>query len=143
VEHSNTNSANWNKLTRIDSKGNSSQPQSYTYTDNAPLKGANFYRLKQVDPDGKFSYSKIISIDFAPSQIKLYPNPVKNMLTVHGLDPSGITTLSIVDASDKQVQQSNTLSESYTFNLQKLSSGIYYLKVESDKKLIVLTFVKE
>lgn len=138
------NGINFSEIAQVKSKGNSTQPQQYSFEDFNYVNGQNYYRLKQVDNDGKFSYSKIVSVDFpTATTLKLYPNPVKNMLRLEGLNPSINTIISIVDNSGKMLQQINTLSRSYTFNLQKLSAGNYYLKIEADKKVTTLKFVKE
>ncbi len=97
-----------------------------------------------MDNDGKFTYSKIVSVDFVTATtIKLYPNPVKNLLRVEGLNPLINTTLSIIDGSGKIIQQLNTTSRSYTYNLQKLNAGNYYLKIVEDKKITTFKFMKE
>lgn len=85
------------------------------------------------------------NLDFATATtIKLYPNPTKDRMIVEGLDPSVNTILSVIDGSGRLVQQQlSTQSSTYNYNLQNLSAGIYYLKVEVDAKVTVLKFVKE
>jgi len=75
--------------------------------------------------------------------IKLYPNPAKDVLKIEGLNASAKTTLSLFNVSGKMVEQSTTVGETYTFNLQKLAAGSYYITIESDKKMTTLKFVKE
>lgn len=128
----------------VKSKGNSSQQQQYSYEDFNYTTGTNYYRLKQVDIDGKFSYSNIISINFETSPvIKIFPNPVKTVLRIEGLIATENSRLSIIDATGKVLQQISTTSDSYTYNLQKLPPGIYYVKIDSEKKVTTLKFVKE
>jgi hypothetical protein len=65
--------------------GTSNQIMNYSYTDAHTLTGINYYRLKQVDFDGKSEYSKIESVYFDGSisaKISMYPNPVNKMLTI-------------------------------------------------------------
>ncbi len=143
VERS-TNGLSFQQIAAVKSKGNSSQTQQYSYEDFNFSTGQNYYRLKQVDNDGKFAYSKIVSVDLVTATaIRLYPNPVKNILTVEGLNPSANTRLSIFDISGKALQQLNTTGRSYTYNLQQLPAGSYYLKVEAGGKVTTLKFVKE
>jgi ABC-type molybdate transport system substrate-binding protein len=71
---------NFEELTKIKAAGNSSALLRYTSSDYYPFETITYYRLKQVDNDGKFSYSKIISLlgsrlNFA--LVKHYPNPAK------------------------------------------------------------------
>ncbi len=77
------------------------------------------------------------------SSIKLYPNPSKDVATIEGLNPSSKTTLSLFTISGKLLQQSVTMGATYTFNLQKLASGSYYIKIQTDKKSTTANFVKE
>ncbi len=63
---------------------NSRVPADYAFTDNQPFKGLNFYRLKQVDKDGNFSYSAIVVVDASlpfVQDLRVSPNPVSSVLT--------------------------------------------------------------
>jgi choice-of-anchor B domain-containing protein len=63
----------------------SGTPSSYLYDDESPARGINFYRLKQVDQDGKISYSEIRYVfHYLSNQaIKLFPNPIVNRGEMH------------------------------------------------------------
>lgn len=76
-------------------------------------------------------------------QLRLYPNPAKEEVIIHGLKPSLKTTLSLFNMSGGLVQQSGATGTSYRFNIQKLPAGSYYLKVETGKEITTLKFVKE
>ena len=72
---------------RVNAAGNSSIPVKYSFVDPAPLKGVNFYRLKQVDLDAKYQYSPARSLVFSETTkgtLQSYPNPTsgKFKLTV-------------------------------------------------------------
>lgn len=56
----------WHQVARIKGYGNSMTPVNYQSTDTASVNGTNYYRLKQMDFDGKFSYSKTIACTFNP-----------------------------------------------------------------------------
>ena len=77
------------------------------------------------------------------TNIKLYPNPATNVLRVEGLSPLANTKLSVMDASGKLVQEQNIINQNYTYDIQKLTPGSYYLKIETDKKVTTQKFVKE
>ena len=73
--------------------------QQYAFEDFDPLSGCNYYRLKQIYTDGKSIYSKTVFVDFGKATaIKLFPNPVKDILTVEGLNANNKTTISIIDS---------------------------------------------
>ncbi len=66
------------EVTRVTGAGNSSGLLTYQYTDVAPHEGQSYYRLKQTDLDGKYSYSRIepIHAAVAGKTAKLFPNPI-------------------------------------------------------------------
>ena len=68
---------------KINGAVNSQSKKDYSFKDVSPLEGINYYRLKQVDLDGSFTYSKIVSVFFS-SQNKgqIFPNPVSNELKI-------------------------------------------------------------
>ncbi len=77
------------------------------------------------------------------NSIFLYPNPTKNVLTVNGLSSSN-TKISVIDVSGRLIQQIKTTGKNYTMNLEKLTPGNYFLKIESsDNKSSTLKFIKE
>lgn len=58
--------------------GNSQETREYTFSDEAPLKGMNYYRLKQVDFDGQFTYSTVVLVQMDPEKLtKVFPNPLR------------------------------------------------------------------
>src|SRR5207244_1431248 len=65
--------------------GNSTSALSYNYNDEKPMVGANYYRLKQIDNDGKYSYSNVVLLTRKVTEITLtgvYPNPTTKELNV-------------------------------------------------------------
>jgi hypothetical protein len=68
------------KLAIVAGEGNEQKGGLYTYVDNAPAAGWNYYRLKQVDLDGTVVYSDVIrtrGVESSSSNVSLYPNPVQ------------------------------------------------------------------
>lgn len=62
----------------VSGKGDSQAAQEYDFQDTHPVEGANYYRLKMIDQQGHFSYSKMVLLNFSLAIIKLYPNPAKH-----------------------------------------------------------------
>ena len=110
-----------------------------------PLQGTNFYRLKQVDKDGKFAYSQIASITFNGENIfVVYPNPVKDVLNIKGLDASANYHLIVHDIRGNAVAQTNVHNISgYSWNIENISAGFYYLEIISGNKTSTIKFVKQ
>jgi len=82
VEKSN-NTVVWEELTTVKGAGNSNYKINYKTIDQNPLEGISYYRLKQTDFNGEYSYSDIQVINNkGVKDISVYPNPVKNSLNV-------------------------------------------------------------
>jgi len=140
IERSNGNS--FNAIGSVGSKGNSSQLQQYSYIDVQPLTGDNFYRLKQVDKDGRFAHSKIVRIVFGDvPYLVAYPNPAKTAIKIGGLNAGSYVTL--VDMNGKVVNQYRAAGSNYTLNIQNLTAGVYFIRVQQNGKTTVLKVVKE
>ena len=144
VERSGNSNINFTTIGNISRSSNSSQLMNYSYEDIVPLQGKNYYRLKQVDLDGKITYSKIILMDFSKIKIiKLYPNPVKDILTIEGLNETGSNNISIVNMAGRVLLRASFEGSTYNWNINQLPSGSYYLIVDSDKKITSLKFIKQ
>lgn len=127
---------------------------NYAFTDEKPFAGATYYRLKQMDRDGKFTYSNVVSIrSEAPSEFRIvraYPNPVVNSLNVDISAPVNVkATMLVSDVSGKtHLQQQVTLTAGQNMihvSSARLASGTYILKVidENGKILPAHVFVKQ
>lgn len=90
------------ELTIIEGAGTSTEPQNYRYTDFSSHAGIIYYRLKQTDYDGNFSYSEIVPVIFAEhheaetDDIKfvVYPNPATDHITISGGEYKSISFVS-------------------------------------------------
>ena len=137
-----TNFSNWEKIRFINGSGNSNSPKDYSYTDESVNNGKYFYRLKQIDNDGAFSYSKLVEADFNSkmefSLTQNYPNPFNPTTTFNVTLPlSGNVKLTIYNLLGQEVKTlANEFKESgiYTFNFdaKELNSGIYLYKLEAN-----------
>lgn len=114
--------------------GTTEQEQRYQFPDPAPLAGKNYYRLRQVDKDGTFSYSYIVMADravTADALIRLYPNPVSGntlYLNYHCVK-EGIYLFRVVNASGMLVKSMNVYckpgSQIIEINFKHLPPGMY------------------
>jgi hypothetical protein len=125
----------------VEGHGNSNSPKEYNYLDEGISYGSYAYRLKQIDNDGTFEYSKIIKIDIdAPLEFELsqnYPNPFNPSTTIkYSLPVTSNVKLSVFNILGEEVQiLVNETEEAgiYTinFNASQLNSGIYFYKLET------------
>ncbi|KAA3437724.1 T9SS type A sorting domain-containing protein [Rufibacter hautae] len=127
--------------------GNSSVQKDYSFDHQSSAKGTAYYRVKQVDLDGKFEYSKVVAVQgggAALAQITLYPNPSHDFLHLGNvtLDPTAL--VEILDAQGRQVNKIKPVMEGATpkIPVQQLPSGNYILRVKNASQLIQQRFVK-
>lgn len=127
VQHS-SNTTDWTSLTTIPAAGNSTTTRNYSYVHQNPLKGNNYnyYRILQRDLDGKFSYSKIVSIIFNEpgSDLQVYPNPVHDQLTVFLAETQMVR---LVNAAGATVWKGQLPAGRNTIPVQTYSKGVYVL----------------
>ena len=103
--------------------------KKYTSDDVVPLRGVNYYRIKQVDNNGDFTYSKTLLINFKNSVlVNVSPNPARGFVNIRSNE--AITKVWLMDAAGKQMQALQG-SSSGTYKLPVLAAGKYYLKIET------------
>lgn len=143
----------WEKIGFIKASGNSNAPRDYEMKDFVQATGSYQYRLKMVDNDGKFDYSKEINMNVAtPLKYELmqnYPNPFNPITTIkYAIPEAGKVTLKIFSLLGEQVaelinEEKPAGFHQVEFDASKLSSGVYFYKIESNtftqmKKLSVI-----
>ncbi|MEP6746996.1 MAG: T9SS type A sorting domain-containing protein [Bacteroidota bacterium] len=114
---------------------------NYQLYDEHPLAKANYYRLKQVDKDGSFTYSRIIRIDFDKAfTISVTPVPAHDYIIIDGAQ--NFSTVQLVDMSGRVVKQFSKPSVN-TFNVADMPAGIYLVRLVSDNATETLKMVKQ
>jgi photosystem II stability/assembly factor-like uncharacterized protein len=145
----------WEKIGFVDGNGNSNSPKEYSYTDEVIKYGNYAYRLKQIDTDGDFEYSKIIEVDAGniPNGFVLeqnYPNPFNPITTItFAVAETQKAELKVFDLLGNEVAtlfngvaDGGKIYES-VFNAENFSSGIFFYrlaiknKVENRKMLLI------
>ena len=123
------------------------KPNSYLFTPKRPLSILTYFRLKIVNSDGRFSYSKILSVAFGKDlTVKAFPNPVQNELTIDVFSESKYLEIGVVDVLGRSVfqkKEENTDGPKLlTINALDWVSGIYFLKVSDGKNVFQQKIVK-
>ncbi|MEZ5026083.1 MAG: T9SS type A sorting domain-containing protein [Chitinophagales bacterium] len=140
------------KIGTVDGAGNSNQPLHYNFYDSTLVVGLNYYRLKQVDFDGTFAYSKIASIDVASivqNSLTLYPNPATTQITLqYNNTQDGSVDIQIVDAIGRIVfQEQHKLVTSgehqFVVDTHLLSKGLYCVRLTQDANQFSQIFIKK
>ena len=128
IEHS-IDATNWYGIGSVKAAGESKLSNKYSFTDASPVNGLNYYRLKMVDQDGSFAYSRIKSIRTSTGNgVTVYPNPVTESITLGTVDISTIGSVEIFDAKGVVVMKT-AKPASNKINVEKLGAGIYVMKI--------------
>ena len=137
----------------VNGAGTTTKRINYTYTD-ATLSDFGiatfYYRLKQIDIDGKTSYSNVIPLSLKNIvSWKLYPNPVKDKLTVElNLAADTKVSVQIISKDGKLLLNADkgTLpqgQQQLNFNTQNLASGSYFIRIKAGDKNYTQTIIKQ
>lgn len=140
---------NFSTVGKVAGNGTTNQKMSYSLLDKSAFTGTAYYRLKQVDYDGKYEYSKVISVKatavpVAQVKVSFYPNPTSDVvnldltavtaarvtITVHALDGRLVETQEVPGASVQKL------------DLSKVAVGTYLIKVRSAATDTTLKVIK-
>ena len=142
----------FSSLDTIAPAASSGNGHSYTYTDRAPLKGDNFYRLSQVDLDGKTTVFGVLKVTTAaPGQsfaLKLSPNPASNTLYLEGAQGGqGTLEIDLSDVQGKVLKTWTVQKQGATWNqsidVSNLPRGNYFIRVRGTGIRSVQQFSKQ
>ncbi len=149
----NKSSVNWEKVGFVNGHGNSNSIKEYSFIDKAVTTGNYFYKLKQIDNDGNYEYSKIVEVSFMkPTGFSLgqnYPNPFNPATTIKfSLPIDSKVVLEVYNEVGQKVAelvnaQMPAGNHEVNFYASKLSSGIYIYRLNAGtqtatKKMIIL-----
>ncbi|MEZ4879744.1 MAG: T9SS type A sorting domain-containing protein, partial [Chitinophagales bacterium] len=146
-----TDITNWTNIGVITAAGFSSEELNYSFIDNAPNVGNNYYRLKIINTDGTFEYSKVINLPIADYTgiINVYPNPTSHNINVVVSSKSNQSaTLEIFDVIGKQMvfetKSLNSGLNTMSYDVTQFAKGAYIIKViDSNGKTYQHKFVKD
>ena len=128
------NAMSWQPLVTIKGAATIQALQQYHTTDEQPLIGMNYYRLKQVDFDQTATYSRMVSIDMGDFKINgLWPNPVGDVLNVKLNQPLQQAEYEITDINGTVVRKLQQLTGTHPtkISVDNLPAGIYLVKIKT------------
>lgn len=119
----------WNQIAEKAAIGESNALTIYTANDENPLSGINYYRLKMVDIDGTYSYSRAVSVKLTGNfpTVTAYPNPVTNILYLKDIAPESVRLISMTDSYGREIYRSSGVPER-GIDITTFADGIYLIK---------------
>jgi len=142
----------WETIGFVAGKGTTTESQSYSFSSPATA-GSLKFRLKQIDVDGKTTYSQIVSIEGKPTVLALnqnYPNPFNPSTTIgFALPASGNVNLVVFDILGREVatllnKEMESGFQSVVFDASTYAAGVYFYKLSFNGKVVTkkLTLLK-
>lgn len=132
IEHS-ADGIKFSRIGTVDGSGTTSEEKSYQFFHRAPVSGDNYYRLKQLDFDGGFEYSDIITINFeSGDRLRVYPNPVADELFIENNQESDVK---FYDSYGKLVISLTV--ENRFIDISFLTKGVYFVEIGSETQRII------
>jgi hypothetical protein len=129
-------------LATVAGQGTTERAHTYGYLDAAPLRTTSYYRLKQLDTDGAFTYSPVVAVQASASltTLRIFPNPTADRATVTWDTPLEGAARWYLTNSTGQVVHAEALSSeaasTLTLDLQPYPTGSYILTIESAGKVL-------
>jgi hypothetical protein len=106
-----------------------------------PANQKNYYRVMELDIDGKKTYSKIVVLQASAPVLSAYPNPAKDKLYINGL--THFTTANMIDITCKIIRSVPLTSASNYIDVSQLAAGTYFIRLTVNKEVRTLKFIKE
>lgn len=120
----------WKKLGTVSAYGDTKITQQYHFTDNLPYANTNYYRLKMVDRDAIYAYSRIRALNFDKETLtKIFPNPVSEILNIEMPDWSSVSGIEIYNITGQKVYSEKGKDLRNTINIRSFSAGTYIVKL--------------
>lgn len=128
------------ELAKVKGNGTTLEAQVYTFVDDAPRAGVNYYRLKQVDFDGTYEYHNVVAVNITDDKnFSVYPTLVDNTVNVNIEGQANLTIRNIAGAVVKTVQ----VTDFQSIDVGNLVKGTYFMIIESNNLVEAVRFVKQ
>ncbi|MGM0581602.1 MAG: T9SS type A sorting domain-containing protein [Bacteroidota bacterium] len=134
----------WKNISTVQGAGNSNNLIRYSITDLNPVSGTQYYRLKQVDTDGKFEYSHVLRVEYGGNRQLVFPNPFKEKIFVKSKGENSVKRIELKNITGNSINiTSEYLGQNkWQVNTQSLETGTYILYVYMENQVEVRKIIK-
>jgi hypothetical protein len=127
------NGTTWEAIGTVSAKGNSSIEINYSYNDNAPVNGINYYRLKMVNINNSYSYSEVKTVrTTSVKEITFFPNPAQTFVNVSLVQSDNSSSVQLLNISGQILQETKVAggnATTVTLNVAQYARGMYIVRV--------------
>jgi hypothetical protein len=125
---------------------NTISQNSYTFTDANIINGTSYYRLKIIDKDGAFKYSKVVAVNNTNrNALHMFPNPAVNSLSITHNKASANATLDVVTTDGKRVlrEKPQLNAQQTSIDVSGLKAGSYMIVFKNGSEKTSIRFIKQ
>ncbi|MCE7065314.1 T9SS type A sorting domain-containing protein [Dyadobacter sp. CY326] len=127
IQHS-ANGKTWKEIGHVDASGESKMRTNYAFEHRNPLKGENLYRLKMMDKDGSYAYSRVREVHLKGNyDLTFHPNPVQDWVSIESADWASFKSMSVTSSNGKTFVEVSEPQKK--INLQELPAGVYLISI--------------
>ncbi len=145
IEHS-SNGFDFSVIGEMEAAGFSTRSIDYHFMHENPAAGINYYRLKQLDFDGTYTYSRTLSVKFDEKPVfSFYPNPVRNRMQIELPEElQEVSTLQVFDLLGKMMLEYDMPpgESNHILDTGNLPPGHYFIKMQNGRRSTSARFVK-
>ena len=137
------NGTEWISIGKVKGAGNTESLTNYNFVDANPVAGIQYYRLKQTDVNGEFTYSSIAPVNFSANttaHLNIFPMPASNFINVE-LPGASEMTVAIYNSNGQKVFES-TSGSLLNIDIQDFNAGLYIVEVKADNNVLSSKFLK-
>ncbi len=121
----------WQMIDFVEGQGTTSDKQQYTYLDKTPNDGVNYYRLKQIDLDGRFEFSDIIKAErtskIPNTSLVVFPNPVDHILNYQMANLADVQRVEIFGLNGQLIKRTERIEGA--LDIGGFKQGVYLLVI--------------
>lgn len=125
----------WTEVGKVDGAGNSNLNINYSFIDIDVKSGTTYYRVKQTDYNGEYSYSDIKAVNYKKTDVSVYPNPVKDVLNITTIQEN--LRVKVISTFGQIIYEGN----STTIDSSNWPKGFYSVNIIDDNEIIYSTKV--
>lgn len=131
----------YSRVTTLNAR-NTPGHHTYQYTDESPAYGTSYYRIKQLDLDGRYTYSKTEQVTIiAANNISVTPNPAYGFVKLRGIEKADRVT--ITNIAGQQLKEWRNVNGNQSLDISSIPNGIYIIKVTGKQTEKAFKIIKQ
>ncbi|MEO6284384.1 MAG: T9SS type A sorting domain-containing protein [Dyadobacter sp.] len=143
IEHS-LNGKSWRSIGTVAALGQSAKLHEYSFQHKNPEAGAHYYRLKMIDIDQTFAFSKIVNVNVGDrNSAGLFPNPTMDKVFFKATDLGNVSKVQVLNTAGKVLHEASSVDVS-GLDVRHLPSGLFIVKLsKADGEVIQYKLIKK